>query len=144
MPVINTEKYQELLNLNEDTLFIKIDHDEGMVATVYKVLEQNGRSCILKICESPFDYANEVYFPGYFSEQISVPKMISTVPPREENFGAVLMEYLPGDLLTPHTITKQIAFEIGKSLAIIHENKTNGFGYLNRNFRVKLRPYFAF
>ncbi len=40
MPVINTQKYQELLSLNEDALFIKIDHDEGMVATVYKVLDQ--------------------------------------------------------------------------------------------------------
>ncbi len=120
MPVINTQKYQELLSLNKDALFIKIDHEEGMVATVYKVLEQDGRSCILKICESPFDYANEVYFLGYFSKQILVPKIISTVPPGAENFGAVLMEYLPGDLLTPHTITKEIAFEIGKFLAIIH------------------------
>lgn len=136
MPVINTQKYQELLSLNEDALFIKIDHDEGMVATVYKILEQNSRPCILKVCESPFDYANEVYFLGYFSKQISVPKIISTVPPGEENFGAVLMEYLPGDLLTPHAITKEIAFEIGKSLAIIHENKTNGFGYLNRNLEL--------
>lgn len=144
MPVINTQKYQELLSLNEDALFIKIDHDEGMVATVYKVLEQNGRPCILKICESRFHYANEVYFLDYFSKQILVPKVIGTLPPGEENFGAVLMEYLPGDLLTPHTITQEIAFEIGKSLAIIHENKTNGFGYLNRNLDLSPDPTLHF
>lgn len=144
MSVINTQKYQELLNLNNDVEFIKIDHDEGMVATVYKVLERNGRSHILKVCESRFDYANEVYFLGYFSEQISVPKIISTVPPGGENFGAIFMEYLPGDLLTPDTITKEIAFEIGKSLAIIHENKTNGFGYLNRNLELSPDPILHF
>lgn len=144
MSVINTQKYQELLNLNNDVEFIKIDHDEGMVATVYKVLERNGRSCILKVCESRFDYANEVYFLTYFSEQISVPKIINTVPPSKENFGAILMEYLPGNLLTPHTITKEIAFEIGKSLAIIHENQTNGFGYLNRNLELSPDPILHF
>ena len=144
MSVINTQKYQELLNLDEDTEFIKIDHDEGMVATVYKVLERSGRSHILKICESHFDYANEVYFLGCFSKQILVPKVIRTVPPGEENLGALLIEYLPGNLLTPHTITQKIAFEVGKSLAIIHENKTNGFGYLNRNLDLSPDPTLHF
>jgi len=144
MPVMNTQKYQELLSLNKNALFTKIDHDEGMVATVYKVLEDNSRSCVLKVCESPFDCANEVYFLRFFSKQILVPKIISTVPPGPENFGAVLMEYLPGDLLTPHTITKEIAFEIGKSLAIIHENKSNGFGYLNRNLDLSPDPTLHF
>ena len=141
---INTQKYQELLNLHKDALFIKIDHDEGMVATVYKVLQQNACAHILKICGSGFDYANEVYFLNYFSKQIPVPKIIGTIPPGEEILGAVLMEYLPEKLLTPNIITKSIAFEIGKSLAIIHENKTNGFGYLNRNLELSPNPTLHF
>lgn len=64
---MNTAPYQKLLNVRDDTLFIKIDHDEGMVATVYKVLESYCDSaCILKICESPFDYANKGCFLGRF------------------------------------------------------------------------------
>lgn len=42
------------------------------------------------------------------------------------------MEYLPGNLLKPELITKEIAHEIGKSLALIHQNQVDGFGYLNR------------
>jgi hypothetical protein len=28
---------------------------------------------------------------------------MKTLPPNKENYGAVLMEYLPGNLLTPET-----------------------------------------
>lgn len=144
MSLINTQKYQDLLNLSKDALFIKMDHDDAMVATVYQIVEHNLSSGILKICQSRFDYANEVYFLNYFFGKISVPKIISAIPPGEENFGAVFMEYLSGDLLKPGTITKEVSFEIGKSLAMIHENKTNGFGYLNRNQELNSNPILHF
>lgn len=144
MSAINTQKYQDLLKLNDEALFIKIDHDEAMVATVYKIADHNSSSWILKICESPFDYANEVYFLNYFSGQIPVPKVVGTVPPCKKILGAVLMEYLPGNLLTPSTITKEISFEIGRSLAKIHENKTTVFGYLNRNQELNSNPILHF
>jgi aminoglycoside phosphotransferase (APT) family kinase protein len=50
------------------------------------------------------------------------------------------MEYLSGHLLKPSLITREIAFEIGKSLAIIHNNKTNGFGFLNKNLELISEP----
>ena len=48
------------------------------------------------------------------------------------------MECLPRDL--PSATTKEIAFEIVVSLATIHENKTNNFGYLNRNLELNSTP----
>lgn len=39
-----------------------------------------------------------------------------------------------------YAITKEIAFEIGASLTTIHENKTNGFVYLNRNLELSSTP----
>jgi len=136
----NIQKYQRLLKLSDDTEFIKIEHEDAMVANVYKITQPNRPSLILKICESPFDYRNEVYFLNYFSKQLPVPKFINSVPPSKEISGGVLMEYLSGNLLTPSSITKEIAFEIGASLALIHQNKTHGFGYLNRNLELNSNP----
>ena len=134
------QKYRQLLKLSEDIEFIKIEHDNAMVANVYKIIQPNQPPLILKICESPLHYKNEVYFLNYFSRQLSVPKVIDTIIPSKEIPGAVLMEYLPGNLLTPSAITKEIAFEIGRSLGAIHKNKTNDFGYLNRNLELNSNP----
>jgi hypothetical protein len=41
--------YQERLNL-EGSLFSRIDHDDAMVAVVYKITLPNGTEFILKIC----------------------------------------------------------------------------------------------
>jgi hypothetical protein len=50
------EEYRALLNLDKDVRFSKIDHDDAMVADVYKV-ESLGNPCfILKICDRPNDY----------------------------------------------------------------------------------------
>lgn len=140
MSVSDIQKYQSLLKLDNDVEFVKIEHIDAIVATVYKIMQHNKPPLILKICESIYDYLNEVYFLNYFSKQISVPKVIKTLPPSKENYGAVLMEYLPENLLTINLITKEIAFELGKSLAIIHKNKTDGFGYLNRDLAINSNP----
>ena len=116
---LDLKKYQKLLELDEGAQFIKIDHADAMVADVYKIERRNKLPLILKICERLNDYASEVYFLQHFAKKISVPDIMKTLPPNKENYGAVLMEYLPGNLLTPELITKEIAFELGKVLATI-------------------------
>lgn len=132
----NIQKYIELLGLNDGTEFIKIDHEDAMVATVYKVTQPNKLPLILKICDRVKDYSAELYFLSYFSGKISVPNIINTVEPDENIDGAILMEYLAGGLLKISSITKELAFEIGQSLALIHENSTSVFGYLTKNFKL--------
>lgn len=134
------EKYRKLLNLSKNIKFSKIDHDNAMVATVYKVESSGKPRFILKICDRPHDYTNEVYFLSHFEKQIQVPAIIKILPPSQENHGAILMEYLSGCLLRPSLITREIAFQLGKSLAIIHSNKTDGFGYLKRDAELVSEP----
>lgn len=134
------EKYRALLALDNGLRFSKIDHDDAMVADVYKVESLEKPCFILKICDRPNDYTSEVYFLSHFEKQIQVPAIIKTLPPSQENHGAILMEYLSGCLLKPSLITKEIAFQLGKSLAIIHSNKTDGFGYLNRDAELVSEP----
>ena len=141
---LDLKKYQKLLELDEGAQFIKIDHADAMVADVYKIERRNKLPLILKICERLNDYTSEVYFLKYFSKQIPVPSIINTLSPNKENYGAILMECLPGNLLIPELITKEIAFELGKSLAIIHNNKADGFGYLNREVELLSDPMFHF
>ena len=49
MSLSHTKKYQQLLKLDDDVEFVKIDHDDAMVATVYKIIQHNQPSLILKI-----------------------------------------------------------------------------------------------
>ncbi len=134
------EKYRALLHLDKGLRFSKIDHDEAIIADVYKIESLGKPRFILKICDRPNDYTSEVYFLSYFKKQIQVPSIINTLSPSQETHGAILMEYLSGCLLKTSMITEEIAFQLGKSLAIIHSNKTDGFGYLHRDTKLESDP----
>ncbi len=134
------EKYIALLNLDRELRFSKIDHDDAIVADVYRIEYLDKPCFILKICDRPNDYSSEVYFLNYFEKHIQVPKIIKSIAPSKENHAAILMEYLSGCLLKTSLITREIAFQLGKSLAIIHSNKTLGFGYLNRDVELVSEP----
>jgi Ser/Thr protein kinase RdoA (MazF antagonist) len=137
-------KYKEILQLGDDVAFIKIEHDDAMVTTVYQIIQPNTAPLILKVCDSPLHAQNEVYFLNYFAEHISVPKVMGMVQACKEMRSAVLMEYVPGNVLTRSGITKEIAFLIGTSLAKIHAHKTSGFGYLNRAQGLNSNPMVHF
>jgi hypothetical protein len=50
------EKYRALLDLDNGLRFSKIDHDDVMVADVYKVESLEKPCFFLKICDRPNDY----------------------------------------------------------------------------------------
>ena len=140
MSTNNIQEYKEIFKLDAASEFVKIDHEDAMVATVYKIFQPNKSPLILKVCKRPYDYSSEIYFLNYFSNKIPCPNIIDSIQLHKENCGAILMEYFPGDLLKPNAITKEVAFEIGKILALIHKNKTDKFGYLNRDANLVLHP----
>lgn len=119
--------YQNLLNL-KNAVFLRIDHEDAMVAIVYKIILENSEPLILKICTRPNDYLREVYFLKLFAGQIPVPQLVQVVPPTNHVYGAILMEYLPGSLLNSTEITKELAYELGSQLARIHLNRLPGYG----------------
>lgn len=121
--------YQNSLNL-KDASFSHIQHDEALVAIVYKVTEPNGLQLILKVCERPNDYLREVYFLQFFAGKLPVPRIIQLIEPQENIHGAILMEYLPGTLLKTTDFNETLAYEMGSLLARIHINRVAGFGDL--------------
>lgn len=119
--------YQQLLNL-QSASFTRIDHDDAMVAIVYKVAQPSGTELILKICASANDYLREVYFLKHFADKLPVPRILEVVQPESGIDGAILMECLPGELLKMTDFTPLLAYEIGSLLARIHLNRAAGYG----------------
>lgn len=59
-----------------------------------------------------------------------LPAIKEVIPSGIDIKGAVLMECLPGTLLTKDDLTESLAFEIGSQLGLIHSNSTKGYGDL--------------
>lgn len=121
---MNISFYQKRLSLPNAT-FSVIEHADAMVAFVYKVSQPNA---ILKICTHPNHYLREVYFLNHFKNALPVPKILDLVQPSENAPGAILMEYLPGVLLSETSFTDKLAFEMGSLLARIHLSPAKGYG----------------
>ncbi len=123
--------YQKRLNL-QNASFFPIEHEDAMVAMVYKVTLAPGKELILKICSRTGDYLREAYFLEYFTGKIPVPRIIQLVPPETGIHGAILMECLPGALLKIMDLNGKMAYEIGEVLAKIHLNPVQGYGDLTQ------------
>lgn len=138
------EFYAKKLYL-EHCKFELIEHADAMVALVYKITKPDNKQLILKICPRSNDYHHEVYFLKYFEKTLSVPKVIQTVQPETNIYGAILMECLPGDLLKIENLDKDISYSLGSLLAKIHINKMNGYGdpIQEQNLSKDSRVYFS-
>ena len=131
--------YQERLNLQNAT-FQRVDHDDAMVAVVFKITQPNSEEYILKICDRISDYLREVYFLNYFANILPVPRVIQLVPPETNVHGAVLMECLPGTLLKKEDLNDQLSYQMGSLLAHIHLNRTEGYGDLTQPQTISRDP----
>lgn len=121
--------YQQRLNLQK-AHFSHIDHDNAMVATVFKITQLDGAHFILKICSRTPDYLREVYFLNHFADQLPVPRIIELVEPEANVDGAILMEYLPGQLLKVEELNDHLIYKIGSLLALIHLSSAKSYGDL--------------
>jgi aminoglycoside phosphotransferase (APT) family kinase protein len=135
--------YQQRLNL-QGAIFSRIDHDDAMVAIVYKVTLPTGVELILKISRRPSDYLREVYFLKQFAGALPVPRIIQLIQPETGVNGAILMECLRGALLKITDFTYAMAYELGSCLARIHLNRVGGYGDLTepQNLSSDPRVYF--
>lgn len=119
--------YQKRLHLQQ-AVFTQIDHNDAMVATVYKIVETNGMQYILKICAQDRHYFREVYFLKYFlSKNLPVPRIIQLIQPERNMKGAILMECLPGAVLKVENLTSELAYTLGTMLAYIHLQRCETF-----------------
>ncbi len=121
--------YRRKLNLPH-AVFMHIDHEDAMVATVFKISQLGNPDLILKVCFRKGDFLRESYFLRRFAGKIPVPNIIELIEPEFGLHGAVLMEYVQGDLLKWETVNKALAWEMGSLLARIHLNTVDGYGDL--------------
>lgn len=139
--------YRERLNLQNAT-FLSIEHEDAMVAKVFKIILPSDREYILKVCERPNDFLREVHFLQCLEKSIPVPRIIEIMQPEPGIYGAILMECLPGALLSMHDLTDELAYEIGSSLGRIHLHREAGFGdiiqrqTLNEDARIPITQKF--
>lgn len=136
--------YQHRLNLQKAT-FLRIEHEDAIIAIVFKIICENGKIYILKICPRTEDYLREIFFLKHFSDLLPVPLLIEEVPPEKDVAGAILMEHLEGHILKKENLTNKLAYEVGSILAQIHQNRVDGYGDLTQpqNLNKDPRIHFA-
>jgi len=121
--------YRRILRL-PNAKFTYIDHEDAMVAAVFKISQPESPDLILKICSRKGDFLRESYFLSLFADKIPVPKIVRLIEPEVGLDGAILMECVHGDLLKSETVTQALAYEIGSLLARIHRENVKGYGDL--------------
>ncbi len=131
--------YQQQLGL-ENSSFSEVKHEDAIVAIVYRVIQPNGKSLILKVCPRNQDFLREAYFLEHFAGILPVPRIVKLIPPQAEVAGAILMEFLPGALLKTSDLTDRLAFELGLWLARIHLSRAVGYGDLTQPENLKSDP----
>lgn len=128
---IDLEVYKKQLTLQSATL-THIDHTDTIIAEVYKVVTPDKKPFILKICPRIDDYHREALFLSLLKGRIPVPQIIAAVEPSSSHFGAILMEYLNGELLKDEDWSNDLVFEIGRALARLHNYRADGYGDLTK------------
>lgn len=121
--------YRRKLNL-QNAIFTYIDHEDAMVAAVFKISQPGSPDLILKVCSRKRDFLRESYFLSRFAGKIPVPKIIPLIESEVGLDRDVLMECVQGDLLKSEIVTKTLAWEIGSLLARIHLEHADGCGDL--------------
>jgi Ser/Thr protein kinase RdoA (MazF antagonist) len=135
--------YRRKLNL-PNAVFTYIDHEDAMVAAVFKISQQGKTDLILKVCSRKEDFLRESYFLNHFAGKIPVPKIIQLIESEKGLDAAVLMECVQGDLLQSEAITKDLAQEVGSLLARIHLEHAEGYGDLTDSTRLSDDPRISF
>lgn len=126
------ELYREYFGLNP-SVFSRIDHNDTMVAVVYKVNLPSDKSLILKICTRDKDFYRELYFLNALAGFLPVPKVQKTAEPMPGLPGAIVMEYFEGELLTDRNWSHKLAHEVGTNLALLHSKRTDAYGDFTQN-----------
>ena len=136
---MNLDTYRRVLNLQQGR-FSHVDHDDAMVATVFKVTQPDGAVFILKICSRPEDYLREAHFLNHFAGRLPTPRIIQLVRPDTGLHGAILMECFPGRLIQLADLNDELMYQIGSLLARIHFDRVKGYGDLTLPNRLSSDP----
>jgi Ser/Thr protein kinase RdoA (MazF antagonist) len=135
--------YLSRLHLNTSTA-LRIDHDDALVAVVYKIIRPASEPLILKISPRFGDYRRELYYLRHFAGKLPVPWMLDVMEPGHDIPGAILMQCMPGDVLKIPDLNVSLAGHAGALLAAIHLNRTAGYGDLTSPDVLSTEPRYYF
>jgi len=138
-----TEVYRDCLDLNR-AVFSRIDHNDTMVAIIYRVDLPSKKSLILKICTRDKDFYRELYFLNALAGVLPIPKVEKVVEPIGGRAGAILMECLEGSLLTESDWSNELAHAVGTNLALLHSKRADIYGDATQceSYAKNARDYF--
>lgn len=137
------DQYRLKLKL-PNAAFTPIDHEDAMVAAVYRISQPGNPECILKVCSRKGDFLRESYFLNRFAGKLPVPRILQLIEPEEGIDGAILMECLPGDLMKADGMNDALAFEAGALLARVHLAPAEGYGDLTDAAHLSADPRLSF
>lgn len=137
------DQYRSKLKL-PNAAFTSIDHEDAMVAAVYRISQSGSPDWILKVCSRKGDFLRESYFLNRFAGKLPVPRIIQLIEPGQGIDGAILMECLPGALMRADSMNGALAFEAGSLLAKIHLAPAEGYGDLTDAAHLSTDPRHSF
>ncbi|NGX28234.1 MAG: hypothetical protein K940chlam1_00409 [Candidatus Anoxychlamydiales bacterium] len=108
--------------------FEKIEHEEALSSTIYKLIMSDSSIRILKISFNKKRWVRECYCLEAVKKHILVPKIIEAVESKEDASGAILMEYIPGKLIVAQSLTNDLSFQMGSLLASLHQIDVKFYG----------------
>ncbi|MCI5052722.1 MAG: aminoglycoside phosphotransferase family protein [Simkaniaceae bacterium] len=124
---MDLERYKEYFSLS-DADFEKFDHNNAIIADVFKVVEPSNAPRVLKLCPREGDFFRERFFLSNLAGKLPVPALLGSFEPFANEAGAILMSYIEGRLLSDHEWCDELAFDIGAKLGLVHSNRMQYFG----------------
>jgi serine/threonine protein kinase len=119
--------YGERLGLPK-TRFRLIQHEDAIVAWVFRIDLLDGSQQILKVFPRAGDSNRELYSLCRMEGKIPVPKVIRHFPPESNLPGALLMEFINGELMDIEKCSEELFFEAGASMGRLHMERAEGYG----------------
>ena len=88
----------------------EITHLDAISSNVYK-LELENETLILKILFNNLKFSREYFFLDKLKNKFCVPKIADFFNPNMDKKGAILMEYIDGDILNVDEFDDDLAFD---------------------------------
>jgi Ser/Thr protein kinase RdoA (MazF antagonist) len=110
-----------LKKLKIDVLdYERICHENSLSSSIFRLNLKDNSNLILKISFDKKRWEREIYFLDKLDKYILVPKIIDVVEPTPDLNGAVLMQCLSGDIVSPESLSDNLSFKMGELLAKVH------------------------
>ncbi|MCB9228185.1 MAG: aminoglycoside phosphotransferase family protein [Deltaproteobacteria bacterium] len=116
------------------------DHAESIISDAC-LITSSSRISVLKVYPRANDYHREVWALSNIKSSIPVPGFYRCLEAKGDFSGAILMEYLPEELLHDNLWNNEIAFQIGDILARIHQKKEGYYGEVLPSERQNTNAY---